>query len=216
MKRSPLFLGLTLVLALAGCSGAYYSAMEKVGFAKREILADRVEKTRTAQTEAKQQFASAVEHFLAVTKIEGGDLQRKYEELSKDLAHSETRAKDVRDRIASVADVAEALFAEWKDELAKYSSPSLRAESQSQLDATRRSYDELIRLMRRAADRMDPVLTTFRDQVLFLKHNLNAQALSSLTTTHRALEADISQLTSDMEVSIREAENFVKSMKAAR
>src|ERR1041385_7140298 len=56
-----------LVLLLGGCSSAYYGAMEKIGFAKREILVDRVEKTRDAQNEAKQQFASALDHFLAVT-----------------------------------------------------------------------------------------------------------------------------------------------------
>ena len=42
-----------LLLALAGCSSAYYGAMEKFGIAKREILADRVEDTRKAQQQAK-------------------------------------------------------------------------------------------------------------------------------------------------------------------
>lgn len=68
--------------------------------------------------------------------------------------------------------------------------------------------------MRRAASRMEPVLGTFRDQVLYLKHNLNARALSSLDTTHRALEADISRLVSDMENSIREADNFIRDLKS--
>src|SRR3954470_20749203 len=179
--------------------------MEKIGIAKREILADRVEKTREAQKEAKDQFANALQRFLAVTKADGGDLQRKYEDLNKEFERSEARAKDVRDRIAAVEDVAEALFREWKQELSQYSNASLRGESQRQLDATRRRYDDLIRLMRRASDRMDPVLATFKDQVLFLKHNLNARAIASLDTTSRTLEADISRLIADMETSIRES-----------
>lgn len=199
-------------LLLGACSSAYYGAMEKMGFAKREILVDRVEKTRDAQNEAKQQFSSALEHFLAVTKTDGGELQRKYDELNRELQRSETRAKDVRDRIAAVEDVAEALFREWKQEIKQYSNPTLARESGRELDLTRRRYDELIRVMRRAADRMDPVLATFRDQVLFLKHNLNARALASLTTTNRELEADISRLVSDMEASIREAEDFIRTM----
>lgn len=208
------FLSLGLLLVLAGCSSAYYGAMEKFGFAKREILVDRVEDTRKAQTQAKEQFASALEHFLAVTKIDGGDLQHKYDELNRDLTRSEARAKEVRDRIAAVEDVAEALFREWKQELGQYSNASLRNESQRELDATRRRYDTLIRLMRRAAERMDPVLATFRDQVLFLKHNLNARALASLDTTNSTLDADVSQLIADMEVSIREAESFIKNLSA--
>lgn len=206
---APLFLcGL-----LAGCSTAYYNAMEKFGVAKRDILADRVEKTREAQSEAKEQFADALQRFLAVTKADGGDLQRKYEELNREFTRSEDRAKDVRQRIAAVEDVAEALFREWQAELAKYTNASMRSDSQRQLGITRRRYEALIGLMKRAAERMDPVLSTFRDQVLFLKHNLNARALAQLDSTNKTLEADISRLISDMEASIREAENFIRDLR---
>jgi flagellin-specific chaperone FliS len=211
----PVFrsLPIALVLLLAGCSSAYYGAMEKMGVAKREILADRVEKTRESQTEAKEQFADALQRFLALTKTDGGDLQKKYDEMSRDFVKSEARAKDVRERIAAVEDVAEALFREWKQELAQYSSASLRADSERQLESTRRRYENLLSLMRKAADRMTPVLATFRDQVLYLKHNLNARALAQLDSTNRSLEADISRLISDMETSIREAESFIKELK---
>lgn len=209
------WLPIALTLLLAGCSGTYYQAMEKIGFPKREILVDRVEKAQDAQTKAKEQFSSALEHFLAVTKADGGDLQRKYDEMSHEFTRSESRAKDVRDRIAAVEDVAQALFHEWKQELGQYSDATLRRDSERQLDETRRRYDALMSLMLRAAGRMDPVLATFRDQVLYLKHNLNARALASLDHTHHDLEADISRLISDMETSIREAQNFIKELKPA-
>ena len=214
MKRVFRALPLALVLVLSGCSSAYYNAMEKFGVAKREILADRVENTREAQMEAKQQFADALQRFLAVTKTDGGDLQQKYEELNKEFTRSETRAKEVRDQIAGVEDVAEALFREWKSEIAQYTNPTLRNDSERQLNTTRRSYDALLNLMRRAADRMDPVLATFRDQVLYLKHNLNARAITSLDTNRRTLESDISRLIADMEASIREAENFIRDLRS--
>jgi hypothetical protein len=214
MKRVFRALPVALIVLLAGCSSAYYNAMEKFGVAKREILADRVEKTREAQTEAKEQFASALERFLAITKVDGGDLQRKYDELNKEFTRSETRAKEVRDQIDGVEDVAEALFREWKQEIAQYTNPSLRSDSERQLNTTRRRYDALLGLMRRAADRMDPVLATFRDQVLYLKHNLNARAITSLDTNRRTLEADISRLIADMEASIREAENFIGDLRS--
>ncbi len=201
-------------LCLAGCSGAYYQTMEKFGFAKREILADRVEDTQKAQQKAKQQFADALQRFLAVTKVDGGDLQRKYDELNREFTRSESQAKEVRERIEAVEDVAVALFREWKQELGNYSNASLRADSQRQLDLTRRRYDALIGLMQRAADQMEPVLATFRDQVLYLKHNLNAHAVSSLGSTQRTLEADISRLISEMEKSIREADIFIKDLKS--
>lgn len=215
MKLLLAFTALTFALFASGCSSTYYNTMEKFGFAKRDILVDRVEKAQKSQTEAKEQFASALEHFLAVTKSDGGQLQRKYEDMSAEFKRSEARAKEVRERIDAVENVAEALFSEWKQELKQYTNSSLRIESQRQLDATRRSYDNVLRLMRRAADRMDPVLATFRDQVLFLKHNLNARVLASLDSTNRELEADISRLISDMETSIREAESFIKTLQTS-
>ena len=214
MKKVLRAIPLTLVLLVAGCSSAYYGAMEKFGVAKREILADRVDATRKAQQEAKEQFTDALQRFLAVTKVDGGDLQRKYDEMSSQFKRSEDQAKEVRTKIAAVEDVAGALFREWKQELSKYSNDALRSDSQRQLELTQRRYDALLGLMKRAAERMDPVLATFRDQVLFLKHNLNARAVSSLGTTHRTLEADISRLITDMETSIREAEVFIRDLQS--
>lgn len=213
-----LFVRATVVvalLALTGCASTYYNALEKFGYAKRDQLVDRVDKARKSQTEAKEQFASALDKFLAVSKADGGDLQRKYNDMSSEFKRSEARAKEVNDRIDAVESVAEALFVEWKQELRQYSSESLRKESQRQLDLTRRNYDNVLKLMRRAAERMDPVLATFRDQVLFLKHNLNARALASLDSTNRELQADIGRLIADMEASIRESEAFLKTLQAA-
>ncbi len=214
MKPFVTCVALATVLFTAGCSSTYYNTLEKFGYAKRDLLVDRVEKAQEAQTEAKEQFASALEKFLAVAQIDGGALQAKYDALNNEFKRSETRASAVRERIASVEDVAEALFSEWKQELSQYSNANLRRDSQRQLDATRRNYDNLLRLMNRAAERMEPVLSTFRDQVLYLKHNLNAQAIASLGNTHRELEADISRLIADMEASIRESEAFIKTLQA--
>ena len=210
--RIPLLLA-TSALLLAGCSSTYYGAMEKIGFAKRDILVTRVEKAQTAQEEAKVQFTDALQHFLSVTKVDGGELKLKYDELNDQLKQCESRAKAVNDRIGSIDEVANALFDEWGNELVQYGNPTLRSQSQQQLQATRVRYGELMTAMRRAEARMEPILVSFRDQVLFLKHNLNAQALRSLDTTSRALQGDIANLVRDMEKSIREADAFIREMK---
>lgn len=216
LMRSALLRVTTLAVGLfiaAGCSSTYYDAMEKLGYPKRDLLVDRVAKTEEAQTAAKEQFASALDHFLAVTKVDGGELERRYKDLDGELKRSEERAKAVRDRIAAVQDVANALFQEWKGELGQYTNSDLRAQSERELEDTERRYDDLMGLMQRAADRMDPVLANFRDQVLFLKHNLNARALASLDTTNRDLRGDIDRLIADMEASIRESQAFIAGMK---
>jgi len=202
------------VLALAGCSNVYYDAMEKVGVPKREILVDRVGEAREAQQEAKQQFSSALAQFLAVTKVPATELQATYERLNTEFKHSESRAKEVRDRIAAIDSVAEALFSEWSNELGQYKNPTLRSQSERQLTATRNRYASMMRVMDQAAAGMEPVLDAFRDQVLFLKHNLNAQAISALSGSSRALQQDISRLVADMEKSIKEADAFIASMQS--
>ena len=207
-------LALTVIVPfVGGCQSAYYGALEKMGIPKREVLVDRVAKARTSQEEAKQQFASALEKFLAITQVEPGEIKTRYELLSAELKRNETRAKDVRDRLAAVKDVAEALFDEWKGELKQYSNADLRSRSEAQLAATQRSYKDLIVVMERAASRMEPVLGAFRDQVLFLKHNLNAQAVRSLDSTSKTLQEDIGRLIADMEKSIREADEFIRTLK---
>jgi len=66
--------------------------------------------------------------------------------------------------------------------------------------------------MKRAEKKMEPVLSAFRDQVLFLKHNLNAKAIASLQTELVSVEAEVNSLIRDMETSIKEANAFISAM----
>ncbi len=212
-------LGLAAILvalppSLTGCRSIYYGTMEKLGYHKRDLLVDRVEDARDAQEDAKEQFQTALDRFSAVLNIQGGDLQAKYDKLSAEFKRSESKAQAVHSRIAAVEDVGQALFREWKAELDQYTSHSLRQASQIKFDQTRRQFDRLIGAMKRAEQKVDPVLSAFRDQVLFLKHNLNAQAISSLQGELISIETDIAALIRDMDDSIREANAFISSMDA--
>ncbi len=207
------YLVLLTSLLLAACSTAYYGAMEKVGFHKRDILVHRIEKAREEQDEAKEQFQTALEKFSALTQFHGGDLQDKYEELAAAYEASADKAEAVRKRIADIEDVAEALFEEWQEELAQYHDPSLRAQSARRLAETRRRYQRLIAAMKRAAAKMDPVLAMFHDRVLFLKHNLNARAIASLQGELDRIEDDVATLIKEMERAIAEADSFIRAMR---
>lgn len=213
MKSSMLSLSVLLPwLLLSSCQTPYYAAMERVGVHKRDILMDRVEKGKEAQQQAKEQFASALEEFSALTNFDGGSLQITYDRLHRELERSEKRAQDVKDRIDAIEDVSKALFKEWKKEIGEYQNESYRAISETQLQQTRERYDVLIRVMKRAEASIEPVLVTFRDQVLFLKHNLNAQAIASLGEQSALLKSDVTALLLEMEQSIAEADAFIASM----
>jgi hypothetical protein len=204
---------LALLLALAGCQSTYYNAWEKLGYPKRDILVSRVEKARDGQVAVKEQFQTTLERFKAVTGFKGGDLEAKYSELNSEYDRCETRADAVHKQIASVESVADALFEEWQKELAQYQSPQLKAESETELRATQARYKELLATMRRAEAKMAPVLAAFHDQVLFLKHNLNARAIASLEGTTVSLQGDVDHLIADMQSSIDESNRFISAMK---
>lgn len=206
---------IALAICVSGCSTnqLYYRAAEKFGYHKRDILVSRVEEAREAQTEAKEEFEDALAQFLALTKVEVGELKSAYDKLNSELKDCEKRAAEVRDRISSVEDVSGALYREWEKEAASIGDRDDRRESERLLRETRDRSASLIRAMNTAADRMDPVLQKFRDKVLVLKANLNAQAVAGLSGTARGLEADVGRLVADMEKSIREAEAFLGSMK---
>ncbi len=199
-------------LAGAGCQSTYYKTMEAFGYHKRDLLVGRVQDARSAQEDAKEQFLSALEKFSAVVEFRGGKLQETYEQLKSELDKSESRAEAVRNRIADVEKVATALFKEWESELDQYSSEDLRRSSAEKLKQTRQRYALLIGAMKRAESKITPVLTAFRDQVLFLKHNLNAQAVASLRDELVSVEADVASLIQEMESSIAEADVFIKEM----
>lgn len=210
----PRWLILALVLpALGACESTYYSAMEKVGIEKRDILVDRVEDARDSQEEAQEQFASALEEFSALINFDGGELQDVYESLSDEYEASEDAAETVRDRVDAIEDVAEALFDEWREELDQYNSASLRRDSARKLRDTERRYASLIQSMRRAESRMDPVLVALHDNVLYLKHNLNAKAIGALQGELSNIESDVGQLIREMNAAIAESDAFIASLK---
>ena len=213
--KVPVFVALcvaSFAIYLAGCQSVYYGTMEKLGYQKREILVDRVEDARNAQEEAKNQFRSALEKFSAVVNFRGGELEERYNTLDSEYQHCESKAKAVHNRIADVEDVSKALFEEWQAELKQYTNQDLMRASERKLSDTRRRYQQLIQAMKRAEKKIDPVLSAFRDQVLFLKHNLNAQAVASLQKELSTIEVDVTTLIKDMEASIAEADRFIKTM----
>ncbi len=201
-----------VIIFLAGCQTAYYKTMEKMGVHKRDIMVDRVESARDSQEEAKEQFKSTLEEFSSVLGFKGGDLEEKYNKLNDEYERSEEKAVDVKSRIKAVENVSAALFTEWEEELEQYASQSLRSNSEKKLRQTRRQYNKLIGAMKRAEKKIAPVLSAFKDQVLFLKHNLNAQAIASLQSELVSVEQNVATLIKEMEASIAEADAFIKTI----
>jgi hypothetical protein len=208
---------LQLVLALgfagfSGCGTVYYGAMEKIGIHKREIMVDRIKAARDTQNEAKEQFLTAMEQFRSVVHFEGGDLEKEYNKLNATLQKTEAEAAEVHDRIRSVEDVSDALFREWRSEIKQYTSDSLRNASEQKYEMTLDKYTEFIDAMKTAEAKLEPALAPLRDQVLFMKHNLNARAVAGLGDEVIRVQANVDTLVRDMENAIAQADSLIASL----
>jgi len=201
------------LLLLSACETAYYDAMEKVGFHKRDILIDRIEEAQEAQEDGQEQFKDALEQFRAVVNFDGGELETVYNQLNDEYEDSVAAAEEITGRIDAVDSVANALFDEWQTELGEYSNANLRRDSERQLKATQRKYQQLISSMRRAESSIQPVLASLKDNVLYLKHNLNARAISSLKGELDTVNRDVSSLLDAMQRSIDESNKFINDIK---
>lgn len=201
-----------MLMSLQGCQSAYYNAWEKLGVEKRDILVSRVENGKEAQEDAAEQFSSALEQFSSVVNFDGGDLEKAYDALNSEYQDSVDAAEEVSSRIEKIEAVANALFEEWEEEIEQYSNARFKADSQKQLRDTKKRYGSLTASMKKAEKSMQPVLTTMNDNVLYLKHNLNAQAIGALKGEYKTIKRDIDALIGNMNQAIERSNQFIESM----
>src|SRR2546428_4063054 len=139
MKRfSSWLLLLGLVLSFTGCRSAYYSAWEKLGKHKRDLLKDNVQEAREDQKAAAEQFKDALTKLKELYRFEGGDLEKTYNTLKAEYDRSVSKADTVKNRIRKVDQIAADLFAEWEQEMRSISNPRLRDDSRLKLQHTHR------------------------------------------------------------------------------
>lgn len=200
------------VLSLTACRNIIYSAYEKVGVYKRDLLKKRVVAARDEEKEAQKEFKDALTRLKELTGFEGGDLEKRYRRLQSDYDDVASRVAVVHKRVAEVETVAGDLFKEWEKENQQIETDSLRRTSREQLNETRRRYGEMIGALKDAEKSMDPVLHKLRDYVLVLKHGLNAQAIAALRGESIKIQSDINRLLEEMGASISQADEFVRQM----
>jgi Protein of unknown function (DUF2959) len=211
-RSSWVLLAAIMLVTATGCRSTYYKAWETFGVYKRDLLKDNVVAARDEQKKASEQFTTALQRLKEMYGYKGGDLEKMYDGMQADYDRSSARATAVKDRVAKVETVAEDLFKEWEQEIPSIQTPSLAASSREKLRATRERYSDLHRAMKRAEASMDPVLAQFKDQVLYLKHNLNAAAIGSLQGEAASIDGEIRKLIKEMNISIAEADKFIAGL----
>lgn len=206
-------LGLLGLLLTTGCQSIYNATMEGVfGYEKRELFKKSVTAVQSEQKDAQKEFKDALTRLKELYAFKGGELESVYEKVKSSYERCDGEAKAVRSRIANMEDIATAMFKEWEKEIQQYTNPNLAATSREQLRATRERYAQLSRTVRASEAAMQPVLAQLKDNVLFLKHNLNASAIGTLQNEATTIQTQIEQLLVRMNASIAESDSFIKTL----
>lgn len=215
-----IFIILASTIFLLGCQSAInkaarntkYSVYEVVGIEKRDLFKKQVGKVKDGQEETGESFKDALDKLKEVYAFDGGKLEKRYRSLNSAYEEAEEDAKDVEGRIAQLDTIAQDLFSEWKKEIQEIKTASLKNQSQQKLNETESKYRAFFNNLKSSEAKMKPVLGKLRDQVLFIKHNLNAKAIAGLKTESLKIQGEIESLIQEMNVSIEQADQVIKEI----
>jgi predicted nucleic acid-binding Zn-ribbon protein len=211
-RRLSVLLCLFAALGLSGCQTTYYKAMRTLGKEKRDILVSRIKDAKKDQQQASDQIKTTMQSFQELTGFKGGSLEKSYNRLNSEYEKANGQANKLHDRIQSIDQVSQDLFKEWQGEINQMDNRKLKTQSAAMLRDARIRQAAYLRSMHRTEDQMTPVLHAFHDQVLFLKHNLNARAIGSLKNTTASIQDDVTVLLASMDGSMQEADKLIASL----
>jgi hypothetical protein len=170
-----------------------------------------VEDVQESQTKAQEEFKDALTRIKELYAFDGKELETFYDKLKDSYDDCDSRAHEIEKRINDVEQVAFDLFKEWETEITQINDAKLKNSSKRSLRDSKIKYQKLETIMNKSTQGMYPVLTKLKDYVLYLKHNLNAKAVGSLSGEVVSIEKDVAKLIRDMNVSIKEAANFINN-----
>jgi len=203
------------IFLVTGCSSVYYKTMQKLGKEKRDILVQRVKDTKKDQEETKEQLKTTMEKFQELTGFQGGDLEKSYKKLNDEYERAAGQANKLHERIKSIDQFSNDLFSEWQKEINEMRNSQLKSRSTAMLRDAKDRQANYMKAMRKTEDQMTPVVAAFHDQVLFLKHNLNARAIGSLKGTSAKINTDVAALIKSIDSSMQEADKLIASLASA-
>jgi len=213
MKTIGMTIALVLILSSQGCNNSLgYSFQEAMGTPKRQVLLSRVQDTRDSLKETKKTFASAMQQFGSVYKESGAKLENKYVILKKEYDTCNSKASELRGQIANVKSIGQVLFQEWQKELDQFTNEQMRKLSEVKMQQTREKYVTMTDSMDRVSARITPVMNSMNDQLLNIKHSLNALIVVSLEEELTQLRGHMDSLSADIDASVNHCNAFIGSM----
>jgi hypothetical protein len=209
MHHHPSSLVVIALLAL----GAVGAAAQDEGLKQVQALIKRANSTVGSIDDAKLQIQKTMDAYNAVLAPETTDRRGAYKKLQKEMATTEKKRVEVSARAKEMNTDADTLFKSWESSTASIQSPEMRKKSEDRLAKTKTRYAEIGTTGQKAAALYDPFIKTLHDQVEFLGHDLNADAIKSLAPDAAKLNAQANELYAAIDKTTAAANSNIAALK---
>jgi len=157
---------------------------------------------------SKEAAHAALDGLDVIVEADYADPVVAYQEFVDSIEASEKQAESLRDVYEPMQDAAEKLFKQWSKDLEEFSSLSMRQRSQSRLLKTRQRYDMIVAAVEPALMSYDQLNQSLRDHALFLGHDLNPEAVTTIEADAEELGKQVEALDAQFDTCLEASQTY--------
>ena len=194
MSRVGAYVPLSLLAVLAFSPVVAAQAPDE-GVKQVQQLVKKAGSTAEAITQAKLQFQKTMDVYNAVLADDAKDRKALYKKLQGEMETTEKRRADVLRADDEMKTDADIVFKSWADSTGAIASPDLKKRSEERLAKTKERCAQIQAAGHRVGEAYLPFMSTLKDQVTYLGHDLNAEAVASLKKDAAKVNAQAQEVT---------------------
>lgn len=215
MTTKKIFIKSILLLSLlltSSCSTVYYNFWETLGKEKRDLLKSKLNDVNNAQEDVEEQYVDNLERIRKEYNFNEGELEKTYDKITDDYEDTNEKQKELSERINKANNIATDLFEEWKNEAYQLQNKNYKRKSLQKLAITKKKYSRTYTTIKKIEKDLNKILRKFKDQVIFIKHNLNAKVIGNLKSEFNDIKIDIKKQIKNIKRSKNQTELFIKEL----
>jgi len=198
---------------LAALSHALAAQAQDEGVKRVEQLVKSAGSTVQAIGDAKLQFIKTIDVYNSILAEDAKDRKKLYKKLQSEMAATQEKRAEVGRRADHMRLEAGIVFKSWADSTVGIESPDLRKRSEERLEKTKDRCAEIQSAGQSAVDVYAPVMKALQDQVTYLGHDLNAEAVASLKPDAEKVNAQAQELTKRLDEAIAVANQNINALR---
>jgi hypothetical protein len=194
MKQRPSIAKTIFGISLMIFGSALVGVAQEQGVKQVQQLIKRANAGVQSITEVKLQLQKTMSAYNAVLAPDAKDRRDAYKKLQKEMETSEKKRVAVSTRSSEMTVEATKLFKSWEGSTMAISNPDLRQRSEQRMTTAKQRYGEIQTAGQSASALYVAFMKSLQDQVTFLGHDLNSDAVAALKPDAEKLNAQAQEL----------------------